>query len=124
MALKILQVVGAAAVVIIVLLLIPVLIRLRRTLNEVGLMVAENRPQTVTLLKSAQSTLDGVNRELENIEEITDETQVLVGKISDASQAVERAVKSPIAKAGFATTGIAAAFIGVKRSLSRNLSKK
>jgi uncharacterized protein YoxC len=124
MALKILQVVGAAAVVIIVLLLIPVLIRLRRTLNEVGLMVSETRPQTITLLKSAQSTLDGVNRELDNIEEITEETGVLVGKISDASEAVERAVKSPIARAGFASTGIAAAFIGVRRSLSRNLSKK
>jgi len=124
MALKILQIVGAAAVVIIVFLLIPVLIRLRRTLNEVGMMVAETRPQTVTLLKSAQSTLDGVNKELDNIEEITEETGVLVGKISDASEAVERAVRSPIAKAGFASTGIAAAFIGVKRSLSRNLSNK
>lgn len=124
MALKILQVVGAAAVVIIVLLLIPVLIRLRRALNEVGLMVAETRPRTVTLLRSAQGTLDGVNRELENIEEITDETQVLVSKIGDASKAVERAVKSPLAKAGFVSTGIAAGFIGVKRSLSRNLSKK
>ena len=41
MALRVLQVVGAAAVVVIVLLLIPVLWRLRRAVDEVGHMVYE-----------------------------------------------------------------------------------
>ena len=88
MALKVLQVVGAVAVVTIVFLLIPVLVRLRRTLDEVGQIVSETRPQTVTLLRKAQGTLDSVNRELKNIETITDDTTILVGKVSEASDAV------------------------------------
>jgi len=124
MALKVLQVVGAAAVVIIVLLLIPVLLRLRRTLDDAGQMVAEARPQTVTLLKKAQLTLDGVNRELANIETITEDTGVLVARVSDASAAVERAIKSPASKIGFATAGAAAAAFAVKRGLFREMSGK
>jgi uncharacterized protein YoxC len=122
MALKVLQVVGAAAVVIIVFLLIPVLIRLRRTLDEVGEIVSETRPQTVSLLKQAQVTLDGVNRELENVESITDDTTVLIGKVSEASAAVEKAIKSPMTKIGFITAGAAAAGFAVKRHLSRELA--
>jgi|SRR5664280_2647695 len=122
MALKVLQVVGAAAVVVIVLLLIPVLLRLRRTIGDVGQMVAETRPQTVTLLKKAQLTLDGVNRELTNIETITEDTGVLVAKVSDASSAIERAIKSPASKIGFASAGAAAAAFAVKRRLFREMS--
>lgn len=124
MALKILQVVGACAVVIIVLLLIPVLLRLRRTLDEVGDIVSETRPQTVTLLRKAQGTLDSVNRELQNIENITDDTTVLIGKVGEASNAVEKAIKSPMTKVGFVTAGAAAAGFAVKRRLSRELAAK
>jgi len=124
MALRVLQVVGAAAVVVIVLLLIPVLWRLRRAVDEVGHMVSESRPQTVTLLKKAQLTLDGVNRELENIESITEDTGVLVAKVSDASAAMERAIKSPMSKIGFVTAGAAAAGFAVKRRLFREMSGK
>ena len=124
MPLKVLQVVGAAAVVIIVLLLIPVLFRLRRTIGDAGQMVAEARPQTVTLLKKAKLTLDGVNRELANIETITEDTGVLVARVYDASAAVERAIKSPASKIGFATAGVAAAALTVKRRLFREMSGK
>lgn len=124
MALKVLQVVGAAAVVIIVFLLIPVLLRLRRTLEEVSVIVSETRPQTITLLKKAQTTLDGVNRELENIEAITEETGALVGKVGDAGDAVERAIKSPMTRIGFITAGAAAATIAVRRRLARELARK
>jgi uncharacterized protein YoxC len=124
MALKVLQVVGATAVVIIVVLLIPVLMRLRRTLDEVGDIVSETRPQTVTLLKKAQGTLDSVNRELQNIENITDDTTVLIGKVGEASNAVEKAIKSPMTKVGFVTAGAAAAGFAVRRRLSRELAAK
>jgi uncharacterized protein YoxC len=124
MALKVLQVVGATAVVIIVLLLIPVLLRLRRTLDEVGVIVSETRPQTVTLLRKAHDTLDGVNRELETIETITDDTSVLIAKVGEASNAVEKAIKSPMTKVGFVTAGVAAAGFAVKRRLVRELSDR
>jgi uncharacterized protein YoxC len=122
MALKILQVVGAAAVVIIVLLLIPVLIRLRRTVDEVGQIVSETRPQTVTLLRKANVTLDSVNAELENVEEVTQDTQVLVEKVGEASVAVERAIKSPLTRIGFIGVGAAAAGLMVKRRLRKDFS--
>jgi ABC-type transporter Mla subunit MlaD len=124
MALKVLQVVGATAVVIIVFLLIPVLMRLRRTLDEVGQIVSETRPQTVTLLRKAQGTLDSVNRELENIEAITDDTNALIGKVGEASDAVEKAIKSPMTRIGFVTAGAAAAGFAVKRRLYREFSSR
>lgn len=124
MALKVLQVVATVAVVVIVLLLIPVLLRMRRTLDEVGQIVSETRPQTVDLLRQAQKTLDGVNQELENIEEITADTQVLVGKVGEASAAVERAIKSPLTRIGLFTGGAAAATFAVKRRLAREFSGK
>lgn len=122
MALKVLQVVGAAAVVIIVFLMVPVLMRLRRTLDEVGMIVSETRPQTIMLLRKAQTTLDNVNRELVNIEAITDDTSVLIGKVTEASDAVEKAIKSPMTRFGFFTAGAAAAAFAVKRRLFREFS--
>lgn len=105
-------------------LLIPILYRLRRTLDELGQIVSETHPQTVTLLQKAQVTLDGVNRELANIEEITGETQVLVAKVGEASAAVERAIKSPLTRVGFISAGAAAAGYAVKKRLSREMSDK
>ena len=122
MALKVLQVVAAAAAVILVIVLIPVLLRFRRTMEEVGLIVKETRPQAVTLLRKAQATLDGVNRELENVEEITRDTEILIERVGEASSAVERAVKSPLTRIGFITAGAAAAGAMVKRRLTREIS--
>ena len=124
MALKVLQIVGAVAVVIIVLFLVPVLLRLRRTLDEVGQIVTEARPQTLTLLQKAQVTLDGVNKELENIGEITEDTQVLVEKFGEASVAVERAIKSPISKLGFVAAGATTTGYVVKKRLAKMKSAK
>ncbi|PKQ28901.1 MAG: hypothetical protein CVT63_00215 [Candidatus Anoxymicrobium japonicum] len=124
MALKVLQVVGAAAVVIIVILLIPVLLRLRRTLDEASIIISETRPQTLTLLKRVQATLDSVNQELSSIEFITEDTSMLVSKVGDASAAVEKAIKSPMTKIGFVTAGAVATGFAVKRRLSRDLSDK
>ena len=124
MILKILQAVGAVAVVLLVLFLIPVLLRLRRTLNEVGHIVTETRPEVSKLLMKAQSTLDGVNHELGNIVEITKDTEVLIGRMGDASRAVEGAIKSPLTKIGLLTTGAAATGIAVKKRLSKEISDK
>lgn len=124
LALKVLQVAGAAAVVIVVLLFIPVLVRLRRTLEEVGFVVAETRPQAITLLKKAQVTLDGVNRELENVGAITGDTAVLIARVSEASDAVERAIKSPMAKLGFVTATVTALTFAVKRRVFRDVSRR
>lgn len=122
MALTILEIVSTVAIVAIVFLLIPILLRLRRTMSEVGQIVSESRPSTITLLKKAQATLDGVNSELENIEEVTRDTQVLMDKVGEASEAVERTMKSPLTKAGLVTAGVAAASITVKRRLSRRFA--
>jgi len=124
MALKILQVVGAVAVLLLVIFLILVLLRLRRTLEEVNHIVSETRPQASMFLKKARITLDGVNRELENIEAITKETEVLVERVGDASRAVEGAIKSPLTKVGLITTGAAATGIAVRKRLSKEISDR
>lgn len=109
---------------IVVLLLIPVILRMRRAVEDVGIMVAESGPQAVTLLKKAQTTLDGVNRELESIGAVTGETEHLVAKVSDASAAVEKAIKSPMSKAGLVVVGVTVTGLAVKRRLYRELSGK
>ncbi len=124
MALKVLEIVGAIAVALIVLFMIPVLLRLRRTIDEVGQIVNDARPQTVGLLQKAQVTLDGVNRELENIEEITQDTQVLVDRVGEASVAFERAIKSPMSKAGFVAAGVATTTFAVRGRLTKEKSDK
>ena len=123
MALKILEVVGALAVVIIVLYMVPVLVRLRRTAGEVSYMIHDTRPQTISLLKKAQVTLDGVNSELDSIDEITQETRVLIGKVGEASEAIESAIKAPMTKAGLITAGVATSGIAVSRRLKKTGKK-
>jgi uncharacterized protein YoxC len=123
MALNILEVVGALAVVIIVSFMVPVLIRLRRTAGEVSYIMHDTRPQTISLLKKAQVTLDGVNSELDNIDEITQETQVLIGRIGEASEAIESALKSPMTKAGLITAGVATSGLAVSRRLKKTGKK-
>jgi uncharacterized protein YoxC len=124
MALTILEIIGAVAVVIIVLFMIPVLIHLRRTVGEVSYMINDSRPQAISLLKKAQGTLDGVNRELENVDEITEETLVLIGMVQEASEAIEQAIKSPMTKAGLITAGVATSGVAVSRQLTRSKKKK
>jgi ABC-type transporter Mla subunit MlaD len=115
--------VGAAAVALTVIFLVPVLLKVRKTIGEVGGMVSDARPQTVTLLKRAQNALDDVNRELTAIEEITDETQELVRKLGEASTVVEGVVKSPMTKVGLITAGAAASGYVVRKRLGKRVQK-
>ena len=124
MTLKILQVVGAVAVVVLVCFLVPILLRLRKAVGEVAHIVSEANPQATDLLRNAQVTLDGVNRELKNIEEITEEAQVLVDKVGEASIAMEKAIRSPLTKVGFIAAGATATGLAVKKRLSSDISGK
>ncbi len=119
MALKILQVAATAAVVLLMIFIIPVLLRLRRTAEELADIVSEARPHAVALLKKAQDAVDSVNSELDNIEQITAETKVLVERMGQASEAIRKAATSPMARAGFISTGAAAMSIAVRRRISR-----
>lgn len=124
MALKVLQVAGAAAVVILMIFIIPVLLRLRRTAEELADIVSEARPHAVALLKKAQDAVDSVNTELDNIEQVTAETKVLVERMGQASEAIRKAANSPMAKAGFISTGAAAMTIAVRKRISRRETPK
>jgi len=124
MALKVLQIVSAAALVVIVILVIPVLLRLRRTIEEVGRIVSENEPQAINLIRKAQVTLDGVNRELANIEDVTRDTKVLIEKAGEASDAIDRAIKSPLTRIGLFASGATVTGIAVKRRLRKRLKGK
>ncbi len=124
MALKVLQITGAAAVVVLMIFIIPVLIRLRKTADELAEIVSETRPYAVALLKKAQDTMDSVNSELDNIEKVTAETKVLVERMGQATEAIKKAANSPMAKAGFISTGAAAMTIAVRRRISQRESHR
>lgn len=118
MALKLLQITGAAAVVITMLFLIPVLIKLRDTFDQIGGIVDESSPQTISLLQKAQGAVDGLNRELGNVVEITDDTLAIISKLDTAATEVERAVKSPMAKTGFVAVGAVTTSLAVRKRFS------
>ncbi|MDD5447855.1 MAG: DUF948 domain-containing protein [Actinomycetota bacterium] len=122
MALKILQVTGAAALVVLVFVMIPVLLRLRKTLAEVGEIVGESKPSTLLLLRKAGMMLESVNEELAEVEKITKDTEVLVQRMGQASEAIEKVARSPITKTGLLISGISASGYALKRHLSKEIS--
>ncbi|MBN1289875.1 MAG: DUF948 domain-containing protein [Actinobacteria bacterium] len=124
MALKVLQIICAVAVVVIVLLMIPVMLKLKRTLEEVGRMIVETRPGTMKAIKQAEATLDSVNEELENVEKVTSDASLLIGKMGEAADSLENTIKSPITKMGFISTGAAVTSIAVRKQLLKNKKKQ
>lgn len=124
MALKILQVAGAAALVVLVFTMVPVLLRLRKTLAEAGEIVGENKPSTSLLLRKAGGMLESVNEELAEVEKITKDTEVLVERIGQASEAIEKVIESPITKTALLVSGISASGYVLKRHFSKEVSSR
>ena len=121
MALKVLEITATAALVIIVLFLIPIMLRLSKTLKHADKMMQETRPGAVTVLKKAGETVDTVNKQLETIEDITTDTEQLLGKAKASAAALEKALTSPMAKAGAAAAGATATGFAVKKRISKKL---
>lgn len=120
MALKVLQIVGVVAIVILVLMIIPIMLKLKRTLEEVSIMIVETRPTTMKALKEAGETLDSVNKELDNVEKVTSDASVLISKMGEAADSLEGTIKSPVTRMGFISTGAAVTGIAVKKKLRKN----
>lgn len=123
MALKVLQIICAIAVVLIVLLIIPVMLRLKRTLEEVGRMVNEVEPGAMKAIREAGMTLESVNEELDNIDKVAGEAMVIIDKLGEAADSIENTVKSPLARAGLISTGAAVTSLAVKKHLKKKAKK-
>jgi uncharacterized protein YoxC len=76
------------------------------TLQRVDVVLADVDRETVPLLQKAGTTLDGVNANLGNVDQITKDVADITDKIDNMATAVEGAVSTPARKAASFSAGL------------------
>ena len=72
------------------------LLRLAGVLGEVGAMIRGTGEEVVPLLRRVQTTVDEVNANLSNVDEITEDVAGMTGALESTTVAVQAAVTTPI----------------------------
>ncbi len=103
-------VVAAAAFVLLVLLAAIPLIKLGRTLDEATLAIRKTHEGTEPLLREAQLTLDGVNAQLNQVDDITKGVSSITTNVAAVTSIVSATVGGPLVK-------IAAFSYGVRKTV-------
>jgi hypothetical protein len=76
------------------------------TLQRVDIVLADVDREAVPLLQKAGTTLDGVNANLGNVDQITKDVADITDKIDNMATAVEGAVSTPARKAASFSAGL------------------
>ena len=103
-------VVAAAAFVLLVLLLAIPLLKLGRTLDEATLAIRKTHEGAAPLLAGAQTTLDGVNQQLAEVEGITKGVSSITTNTAALTSVVSSTIGGPLIK-------IAAFSYGVRKTV-------
>jgi uncharacterized protein YoxC len=103
--------VAAGAFVLLVLLLAIPLFKLGRTLDEATLAIRKTHEGAVPLLAGAQTTLDGVNAQLEQVDGITRGVGSVTTNVAALTSIASSTLASPLIK-------VAAFSYGVRRTVS------
>ncbi len=82
------------------------LVKLGRMVNRVDVVLDDVDKQAVPLMQKAGTTLDGVNANLGNVDEITKDVADITDKIDAMANAVEGAVSTPARKAASFSAGV------------------
>jgi len=77
-----------------------------KALERMDKVLADVDEQAVPLMQKAGSTLDGVNANLGNVDEITKDVAGITDKIDNMASAVEGAVRAPARKAAAFSAGV------------------
>ncbi len=85
------------------------LIKTGKTLDRVDIVLADVDEQAVPLLQKAGTTLDDVNGNLGNVDQITKDVADITDKIDKMANAVEGAVSTPARKAAAFSAGVQSA---------------
>jgi uncharacterized protein YoxC len=92
-----------------------VLFRAGGTLQRVDVVLTDVDREAVPLLQKAGTTLDGVNANLGNVDQITKDVADITDKIDAAANAVEDAVSTPARKAASFSAGVQGAMSSFMR---------
>jgi uncharacterized protein YoxC len=102
--------IAACAFVLLVLLLAVPLLKLGKTLDETTLTIRQTREATTPLLASAQTTVNAVNAQLEQVETITKDVGSVTTNVAALTSVASATLGGPLIK-------LAAFSYGVRRAL-------
>jgi uncharacterized protein YoxC len=91
------------------------LVKAARALERVDKVLADVDTQAVPLMQKAGTTLDGVNANLGNVDQITKDVADITDKIDKMATSVEGAVSTPARKAAAFSAGVQSAFSSFRR---------
>jgi uncharacterized protein YoxC len=86
-----------------------------KALGRVGKVLADVDQQAVPLMQKAGTTLDGVNANLGNVDQITKDVADITDKIDKMATSVEGAMSTPARKAAAFSAGVQSAFSSFRR---------
>ena len=92
--------------VVVAIALAYALFKAAKALERVDKVLADVDEQGIPLMQKAGSTLDGVNANLGNVDEITKDVAGITDKIDSMASAVEGAVRAPARKAAAFSAGV------------------
>lgn len=98
--------IAAIAFVLLVLLLAVPLLKLGRTLDEATLAVRKSHDGIGPLLAQAQQTMDSVNKQLVQVEEIAANVNSMTTNVAAMTSVVSSTLGSPMIKAAAFTYGV------------------
>ncbi len=90
-------------------------IKAARAMGRLDKVMADMDAQAIPLLQKAGGTLDGVNANLGNVDEITRDVADITDKIDKMANSVEGAVTTPARKAAAFSAGVQSAFSSFRR---------
>jgi uncharacterized protein YoxC len=103
--------IAAGAFVLLVLLLAIPLLKFGRTLDEATLAIRQTREATTPLIATAQSTVNAVNSQLEQVELITKDVNSMTSNAAALTSVASATLGGPLIK-------LAAFSYGVRRTVS------
>lgn len=82
------------------------LLRLAGMLGQVTTMVRDVNHETVPILTRVQTTVDEVNANLSNVDDITENVAAMTGTLENTTSAVSGAVTAPVKKVASVSAGL------------------
>ncbi len=110
-----LQVALTLGLLVLIGFLVHVLIQLRRTLTTLDVMLQNIDSELPTILSKLQLALDGVNTEIDRVEEIVTSFENVRTKVGKTTNLVQRAFVSPGIKASGILSGAKVVLAGLLR---------
>ncbi len=101
----------AAAIAFIVLVgfIVPILLKLRKTVENVNSFIASTEKEIIPTLNKLQTTIEEINQELSKVNQATASLQAATARIDTISNLVQEVVSSPLIRMASYSAGVSSA---------------